>query len=98
LLDSTKNLNVSKEERSIVGAKKVEIVKKRSVSKDSQPLKTVKSPIKIVEKASKKHNDEYQLGNAKCQVRKRTSSVASADLSCTIRDVNKTKISACERE
>lgn len=40
----------------------------------------------------KRYNDEYQLGKAKCPVKKRTNSIASsADLSCSARDLSKTK-------
>lgn len=79
--------------------------KQRSVSKDSQQLKIIKHhspplPTKAAEKvknSGKKTADEYQLCKAKISSKKRSQSISSADLSCTAKDLNKTKMSGAEK-
>jgi len=69
-------------------------VKSRSVSKDSNCIKVIKSPSKAEDhyKISKKTAEEYQLDKTKI-ARKRLNSASSADLSvsCRSRDYSKKK-------
>ena len=69
-------------------------VKSRSVSKDSNCIKVIKSPSKAEDhyKMSKKSAEQYQLDKTKI-ARKRLNSASSADLSvsCRSRDYSKKK-------
>ena len=89
VLEASNMLNNSKE-RSVSSSKK-QVVKKRSVSKDSQGgikfgKEADKPPVKQERRQQKRTNDEYQLGNVKVGGgRKRVNSISSASLSVSCR-------------
>ena len=96
-----RTISTANKPRSISNSKKMlplKLAKPRNSAKETEPVKSLKFPVKPVDKPAekaptkskqvitKRYNDEYQLSKAKCPVKKRVHSISSADLSCTDRD------------
>lgn len=61
------------------------------------PAPVSTKPVEKLKHTSKRVNDEYQLCKTKVSGKKRSQSISSADLSCSVKELNKTKVGNSEK-